>query len=564
MPLKHLLIKPWGLFAIGIAVSSIPAVAQNNNTRNSPIIQTEKGTVRGSVTANHIQQFLGIPYAKAPTGKLRWMPPQEMEPWKGIKNATEFSNACPQVTTLGPFAGPTTVNEDCLYLNVFTTGETRSLKPVIVWIHGGGNFAGSSADYDPTPLVQGQPDGQETVVVTFNYRLGLFGTLSTPSLNSEGHPWGNYGVLDQIAVLKWVKQNIAKFGGDPDRVTLGGQSAGAYDTVANMLSPLSEGLFNRAIVMSSPGFAAGFPTANTALHNGTAFAKAAGCEVNDAKCLRSLSAARILQLQGAPNMNSAFITGTPFVDGTIIPQQPAVAWQTGSFNKMPVMGGSTEDEASFFTGVTEYYSAPLFYGPSWKSMDIESFNQSMKPGSFCLWCNNNQMPNDAFKHYSLSQHQDDPMEAYQRLLTDIAKCQEQNVLREWVTQIPVYAYDFTYNDAPFYFPKMPGFKPGASHTADIQFVFKNFHGGQLGVNIDQKTGVPRELNSQEQQLADQMVGMWTRFAATGNPNGSGDQPWPRMRSIKDGHYYIQDVNATTMSSQKYRQKYQCDYWNSKH
>ncbi|MFV0574192.1 MAG: carboxylesterase/lipase family protein [Vibrio sp.] len=559
MSLKKLSIKLWAAFAIGAAITPMSSFAQKEDTQESPVIQTEKGAVRGSVTRDKIQQFLGIPYAKAPIGKLRWMPPQPVEAWEGVKNTTEFSSACPQVTTLGPFAGPTSANEDCLYLNVFTSGETQSLKPVIVWIHGGGNFAGSSTDYDPTPLVQGKPDGQQTVVVTFNYRLGLFGTLSTPSLNTEGHAWGNYGVLDQIAVLKWVKQNIAKFGGDPERVALGGQSAGAYDTVANMLSPLSEGLFNRAIVMSSPGFAAGFPTATDALNNGTSFAKAAGCDANDADCLRNLSTARILQLQGAPNMNSPFITGTPFVDGTIIPLQPEDAWNTGNFNKMPVMGGS----ATFFTGVTEYYSAPLFYGPSWKPMYKASFSQTMKPGEFCLWCSGNQLPDDALEHYSLSQHQNDPMEAYQRLLTDIAKCQEQRVLTKWTAQIPVYAYDFTYNDAPFYFPKMPGFKPGASHTADIQFVFRHFHGGQLGVNVDQKTGLPRELNSQEQKLADQMVGMWTHFAATGNPNGSGEHPWPRLRNVNDGHYLVQNLNTTTMSSKEFREKYQCDYWDMK-
>ncbi len=538
-------------------------MAQNNDLQNPQIVMTAKGAVRGYSGSDRVERYLGIPYAKAPVGRLRWMPPEEINAWEGIKNTTQFANSCSQVTTLGPFAGPTSVNEDCLYLNVFTTNNHNKKKPVIVWIHGGGNFAGSSTDYDPSPLVIGGTNGGETVVVTFNYRLGLFGTLSVPSLNKEGHLWGNYGVLDQIAVLKWVKQNIAQFGGDPERVTLGGQSAGAYDTVANMLSPLAHDLFHRAIVMSSPGFAAGFPTADMALKNGSAFSKAANCDVNDATCLRNLSAERVLQLQGAPNMNGPYITGTPFVDGTVIPRQPSDAWISGQFNKVPVMGGSTEDEATFFTGVTEYYSAPLFYGPSWKPMDKASFTQTMKPGAFCLWCNGNKVPDDASEHYSLSQNQDDPMEAYQRMLTDIAKCQEQTVLTKWASQLPLYVYDFTYNNAPFYFPKMPGYKPGASHTADIQFVFKNFHGGHLGVNVDQTTGYPRELNQHEQQLADQMAGMWTRFAATGNPNGKGDQPWPRMNDLKNGVYLVQDLTSTTMTSSDFRKKYQCEYWDSK-
>lgn len=551
------------LFAItawGTPVTHAASTPARNDSELT--VNTQEGSVHG-IRRDGVQAYLGIPYAQAPVDKLRWMPPQPVPHWQGVRDATQYANACPQVTSLGNFAGPGSISEDCLYLNVFTTGQAPSghQKPVIVWIHGGGNFDGSSSDYDASKLATGGPDGVPSVVVTFNYRLGLLGTLSHPALNNEGHAWGNYNLLDQQAVLQWVRRNIAAFGGDPAHVALGGQSAGAYDTAANMLSPLSRDLFSRAIVMSSPGFAANFPSADTATAKGVAFAQAAGCTKDGdiATCLRKLSVSRILQLQGAPNMNSDFITGSPFIDGTILPVPAAQAWAQGRFNKVPVLGGSTEDEGTFFTGVAEYFSAPLFYGPKWQPVSPEKFTRDTRENAFCIWCVNAKMPADAADHYPLAAHGNDPMEAYQRLLTDIAKCGELSVVEKWSTQIPVYAYDFTYNEAPFYFPAMPGFKPGASHTADIQFVFPGFHGGPLGVNLDQTTGQPRALNPAETALSDQITAAWTRFAATGNPNKTGVPSWPALTGA-DGTYFVQDLQSSTLHVSDFRKKYQCDYW----
>src|SRR6476620_3060481 len=169
---------------------------------NGPTVSTTDGPVRGFVE-NGVNKFLGIPYAAPPVGDLRWMPPAPPA-HHALLDATEFANTCPQVTELGAFAGPSSTTEDCLYLNVFTTGNSPA-KPVIVWIHGGGNVVGETNDYDASKLATGGPLGTPTVVVTMNYRMGLFGILSEPHLNSEGHPWGNYGILDQQAVLRWVQ-----------------------------------------------------------------------------------------------------------------------------------------------------------------------------------------------------------------------------------------------------------------------------------------------------------------------------------------------------------------------
>jgi len=241
----------------------------------APRVVTRQGSIEG-VTVKGVEEFLGVPYAAPPVGELRWRPPVAAPAWAGVRQATRFGPACAQVTTLGVFAGPATANEDCLTLNVFApeglAGERASpaKAPVIVWIHGGGNVDGASSDYDASRLAS----LGKAVVVTINYRLGLFGWLAHPALDAEGHPFGNYGLLDQQLALRWVRDNISAFGGDPSNVTLGGQSAGSVDAEAQVASPLATGLFQRAIFQSI--VADGQPLAS-AEKQGSAFAEAAGC-----------------------------------------------------------------------------------------------------------------------------------------------------------------------------------------------------------------------------------------------------------------------------------------------
>ena len=232
-----------------VGTSSTRVVAQVSGPAAGPVVVTKDGPIRGLVT-NGVNTYLGIPYAAPPVGDLRWRPPAPPAP-HGLIDATQFANTCPQVTELGAFAGPSSTNEDCLYLNVFTTGTGGPPKPVLVWIHGGGNFDGETNDYDGSKLATGGPLGTPIVVITVNYRMGLFGFLSESDLNAEGHPFANYGILDQQAALLWVRANVAAFGGDPSNVTFGGQSAGAIDTAANVMSPAAAGLFQRAIFQSS-------------------------------------------------------------------------------------------------------------------------------------------------------------------------------------------------------------------------------------------------------------------------------------------------------------------------
>jgi para-nitrobenzyl esterase len=511
----------------------------DHGDRDRPVVRTVEGPVRG-FKEKGVETYLGIPFAAPPVGDLRWRPPAPVKKWKDALDATAFGPTCPQVTTLGPFAGPASTTEDCLYLNVFTTGNGKK-KPVIVWIYGGANSTGETDDYDGSKLATGGPNGVETVVVSMNYRMGLLGFNSNPAINNEGHAWGNYGIMDQQAALRWVQRNVAYFGGDPNNVTLGGQSAGAYDTAANLLAPSSAGLFHRAIMQSYPPNS--WLTAAAALTRGTNFGVAAGCPGSGAAaaaCLRKLTPARILQLQGTPNGNGPY-TQQVFVDGTFIPMQPDAAWAAGAFHKMPIMTGNTKDDGNFGIGIAEYFSGP----PQVPQTEAQYLAT---------------VPEAARALYPLSAYNNSPSLANSAYGSDRQSCRTLHVVQTIGPQVPTYAYIFDYRNAPYHFPKMPGWIPGATHTIDIQFLFPNYHGGNLGVNIDQDTGMPRELNAAERKLSDHLVAAWTNFAKTGNPNGSGTYPWARSSS-STAVFYSQNLPTTQMVSQaQFVADHKCDYW----
>jgi para-nitrobenzyl esterase len=225
------------------AQSPLPASSAASN----PAVSVRTGKLRGNVTPDGGAAFKGIPFALPPTGKLRWHDPLPAKPWSGVRDATAFGPACVQGGSLGVDS-----SEDCLYLNVWTPQwPMKSPAAVMVWIYGGGNFAGSASD----PTFNGQSLARHGVLlVTVNYRLGVFGFLALPELSKESshHVSGNYGLLDQILALQWVHDNIARFGGDPANVTIFGESAGSLDVNVLMASPLSKGLYRRVIGESGP------------------------------------------------------------------------------------------------------------------------------------------------------------------------------------------------------------------------------------------------------------------------------------------------------------------------
>src|SRR5215472_18159100 len=272
------------LFFASVAAYSIAEPAANPG--DQPILITDRGPVRGMVTTT-LRMYLGIPYATPPVGRLRWRPPKVHERWSTPLNAAKFGNHCPQEASV---FGTASVTEDCLYLNVFTPNlsdeaSTSRAYPVMVWIHGGALTVGESDDYTPTKLVQ-----QGVIVVTFNYRLGALGFLAHPALSAESpdHISGNYGIMDQQFALKWVQRNIASFGGNPDQVTVFGESAGGLSVFLQLASPRAARLFHRGIVESG-AYGLTLPTLADEESHGEAFAVNVGCNTQSATCLRSKS-----------------------------------------------------------------------------------------------------------------------------------------------------------------------------------------------------------------------------------------------------------------------------------
>ncbi|MFC3694510.1 carboxylesterase/lipase family protein [Chenggangzhangella methanolivorans] len=509
-----------------------------------PLVKTDKGDVRGFVQED-VARFYGIPYAKPPVGKLRWKPPVEADAWKTTLDAVSFGPQCLQVTTLGPFAGPQNTNEDCLYLNVYAplTALGGTKLPVIVWIHGGGNVDGASDAYDGSKMAR---DGK-TIVVTLNYRLNLMGFLAHPAIQAEGELFGNYGIMDQQAVLRWVQANIGAFGGDRKNVTLGGQSAGSSDTMANMTSPLSAGLFHRAILQSGVGSTTPLATAETNAKN---MAVAAGCgsgvDEATAKCLRNLPAEAVFKLAGTQSANGPYISGL-IEDGTIIQRRFVDTLASGVFNKMPVMSGATIDEATFGLGITQYFRPGR---TPFTEADYDAKIATYGAATF---------PADAQRRvkrlYPLSKYES-PLLALDAIQSDTTQCTQHNTNVLLSDQVPVYAYQFADRTAPTYFPKMPGYLSLAYHTADIQYLFIGWHGGDQGI--------PHDLNKQQRKLSDELVAAWTSFAWSGNPNGSGNSPWPRFRAKKNLPGVLEQniPFSTAITDAEFVAQHKCDLWDS--
>jgi len=375
-------------------------------------------------------------------------------------------------------------------------------------------------------------------------------------LDSVGHLYDNYGIMDQQAVLQWVKRNAAAFGGDPSRVALGGQSAGAQDTGVNQISPLSAGLFNRAIYESSP--LSGITIRSIGLARGMAFASAAGCPTDAspgaAACLRALSAAEILQLQGTPNVTGPYVTG-PMLDGTIMPITPITAWRTGQFNRMPIMGGNVQDESTFGISITEYFANP--HAPITETQYVSNVTATYSGAEYSGGPN---YPADTvakvLAKYPPNFMNLAPQEVFDLVGTHPGACRNVQVDRLWAKWVPVYEYEFNDQNAPYYFPPLPGFKPLAAHTIDIQFLFPNWHGGVLGVNH------PATLTAQETALSDELVAAWTHFASTGNPNGTGNSPWPQYSEAANAAAVLSEnvPSLSTFTLAQWSANHNCDLW----
>jgi len=489
-----------------------------------PVALTENGVVYGTASGGE-DQFLGLRYAQPPVGQLRWRPPQPLSHGLKLINGTQFGSHCPQPAS--PF-GIASTTEDCLFLNVYAPARPFAFatapRPVMVWIHGGALVTGESDDYDPVRLVtQGN-----VVVVTINYRLGALGFLAQPALDGEGHPAVNYGLLDQQAALRWVKRNIAGFGGDPGNVTIFGESAGGLSVLSNLASPHARGLFEAAIVESG-AYALTLPTLGAAEAQGTAFAAAVGCGDQSAACLRAVPVAQVLA-HGAANV-------TTVVDGTILPLSIGTALSSGRFNRVPVMNGSNHDEGRLFTALSfDLVRGPLGAG-AYPTAVAAAFGAQAAPAILA------QYPLANYGNASSA-----PDLAISAIQTDAEFACPARAADAFLSRyVPTYAYEFNDEGAPEDFLPPISIPYGAAHASEIQFLF----------NIRALPGTPA-LTPAEMNLAAAMVRYWTQFAGSHTPGASGLAYWPRYDVASDSFQSL--VPPAPAPERDFAAEHDCAFW----
>lgn len=504
---------------------AVPAGAQERMTEaRTSEVQVAQGRLQGK-TVGGVGQFLGVPFAAPPVGARRWMPPAEPASWTGTRDATKFGNHCAQAER-GIFAMPG-IDEDCLYLNVFTptaNPDGAGRLPVMVWFYGGGLFSGDSNSYDGSRLTK----RGNVIVVTTNYRVGALGFFSHPAINGEGHPYANYGIMDHQAALRWVKANIAAFGGNPDNVTIFGQSGGGTAVMANIASPTAKGLFHRAINQS--GTRIKVTTPDEALKAGQEFATRAGCADQSAACLRALPVEDVLKHQ-APILR--YVTEFPSVDGTVITHSAPAAFESGNFNRVPIMTGLVQDEEAYFMAEHRDRKAMtsddlqkyvLRYGAANK----DAITGRYPPANY---------PSPSLAAIAIAQG---------------AKVSTARMLdRSWAKYVPVYAYEFRDRTTPSYFAPV-SYPMGAYHTAELLYLFENFHGAR---------GTPHALNAEQEKLSDLMIDYWSSFAREGAPVSRRDNArseWARYTPEAD-NIQVLDLSGAAQET-GYGKRYNGDLW----
>ncbi len=490
-------------------------------------VATDKGLVRGVDEGQGLTSFRGIPFAEPPVGANRFRPPQPAACWSGVKSANAYGSRCFQKNLTGRFEG----SEDCLFLNVWTPELPKSgaaAKPVLVWIHGGVNVIGSANEplgtgnlYDGENLAR----DRDVVVVSLNYRLGPLGFLAHPELTAEGEPEssGNYAALDQIAALQWVKKNIAAFGGDPARVMIFGESAGALNTCVLVTSPLAAGLFSSALMQS--GECSG-RTLSQAETRGQEFSTEAGCTgSNVAACLRGLAPSALFNV-ATPASDALKGWDLPWstnVDGWVLKSSPLEAITLGQHNKVPFVVGSNADESELF----------LPFGSINTCAQYEAMVGQQLPALRTQVLA--QYPCSAFTF---------PRWAAVAVMTDLNfTCAARRIARAMSTSQtqPVYRYFYTHTRA---YGPTAGLR--AFHAAEIPFIFDTFAN---------QSYVP---TSEEAALSTSLQRYWSALARNGNPNDPAELQWLAYELTREQTMVLETPKAIVQGVRDEK----CDFWDA--
>jgi len=480
-------------------------------------VEVEGGLVSGTTVGpeDHVRAYKGVPYAAPPVADLRWRAPQPVVAWTGVRDCSRFAPICMQPPYPPVYAifkePPHEQSEDCLYLNIWTAARTRDeRRPVMVWIHGGALCRGSGVNpvYDGSALAR-----KGVVAVTINYRLGPFGYFGHPELSRESDhdSSGNYGLLDQIAALKWVQRNIASFGGNPDCVTIFGESAGSWSVSYLMASPLAKGLFHRAIGQSGARFGPmpylrqDRPDIPSAESTGILLAAAiAGSEKNvSIDALRKKTAQEVLHgFQKTVQGRNGIVLAN--VDGWALPDEVYTMFAQARHNDVPVLLGLNADEGS------------ALFGP-FAPATTEEYRQYAKLhyGEFA----------DEFLEIYPPDRQGGVKEAYLDSTREEWFTWDMRTWARMVTAAGSKAYMYYFTRVP---PIPESDKYGAHHAAEMAYVFNN---------LDAVPGLTPET---ERQLADTISSYWINFAGTGDPNGEGMPVWPVYETDTDCYLELGD------------------------
>lgn len=493
------------------------------------VVALDSGLLRGT-KENSSWVFRGIPYAGPPIGDKRWKPPEPAACWDGIRDANTFGAVCPQLDKTKQAVG----NEDCLTLNVWApdpAGAGQGPYPVLFFIHGGGNVQGSASEAvaGTAPIYNGQDLGEtnKAVVVTIQYRLGPFGFLALPELSKESS-WaasGNYGLLDQIAALEWVQKNIAAFGGDPSKVMVFGESAGALDTITLTASPLTKGLFHAALAQSGGSTSAPLATAEMAMA-ARVDATSCGNAADRLVCLRGKTTNEILaDLPGSVNIGGVSVGNAvgnygPVVDGHVLPKSTSAIFAAGEHNHIPFAIGTNSEELAALLTI---------------KVTTEAEYQAVINQNF------GAVAPDVLAAYPVADYAS-PQDALVGVYSDLRFTCPTRMLASSIAKTQneaVYRYFFTRR------AKTPQGEKPAQHGIELLYVFHSL------TDIPLYTPAAEDL-----ALSDAMMGYWGRLGATGDPNGNAAVPWPKYDAAKDSYLEF----GTTIQSGEGVRTAQCDAW----
>ncbi len=496
------------------------------------IVDTQFGKIEGSINGG-IYKFLGIPFAKAPVDTLRWKAPQTPSTWTDTLNTKIFAPVCPQKEfKQGATAGIIKGEEDCLYLNIWTPDLSGDL-PVLFFIHGGGNQQGGAGENDSTNIYDGTNMSKKgnAVIVTIQYRLGPLGYLVHPGLEKENteNTSGNYGVMDQLLALQWVQNNISNFGGNANKVMIFGESAGGVNVGNLLTTPLAANLFQRACIQSA---APTITSYDEVKNNGIAYVDSfitTGTNTDKINYLRTLPPDTLVKYEKMP-MSGGISQGhwQPVIDNIIFSGSANTIFQSGSFNKVPLMIGSNSEETSI--------SSPPIVTPSMVNALVASyfpFNQT-----------------EALALYPAGSTNEEAKNSYIGLTTDAqftlgtrrtAQCVSEN------QNNPVWRYFFTHKHN--YPPALESY--GSYHGIELFYIFNNWE------NIT--SSIPPFFSIQDDSVQTNMLKYWVNFADTGNPNGIELEKWPEYNNASDCYL---EIKATPDGSKIGVRREKCDFFDS--